>query len=242
MEIRAAEQSDVETVREIALRSMQASYTLSPQTIEGAVKQWYDDEAFEEKLNDPETVLLLAEEDGEARGFSEAVLVDEGGDGDMNWLHVDPDYRGEGIARRLFDETRERLTEKGASRMRGRVLRNNTAGNEFYEHMGFIRVADSSVEIDDTEYVENIYVESDPEELDPVTIDGRELFVDYDNSIRATIAPFYAVYSDANREELYGYYCGDCESVDIAVDTMGRIECNVCGNTSKAQRWDAAYL
>ncbi len=242
MEVRAAERSDVEAVREVSLRSMQASYTLSPQTIEGAVKQWYDDEAFEEKLNDPDAVLLIAEEGGEVRGFSEAVLVNEGGDGDMNWLHVDPDYRGEGIARRLFDETRERLTEKGAERMRGRVLRNNTAGNEFYEHMGFIRVADSSVEIDDTEYVENIYVESEPEELEPVTIDGQELYIDYNDSTRATIAPFLAVYTDTSREDRYGYYCANCESTDIAVDTMGRIECNECGNTSKAQRWDAAYL
>ncbi|WP_254537681.1 GNAT family N-acetyltransferase [Halomarina litorea] len=242
MEIRAAEQRDVEAVRELSLRSMQASYTLSPQTIEGAVKQWYDDEAFEEKLNDPDAVLLVAEEDGDIRGFSEAVLVAEDGDGDMNWLHVDPDYRGEGIARRLFDATRERLMDKGAARMRGRVLRDNTAGNEFYEHMGFNRVADGSIDIDGTEHVENVYVESEPEELEPISIDGRELFIDYNDSDRATLAPFLAVYADAGRDERYGYYCTNCEGVDVAVDTMGRVECNECGNTSKATRWDAAYL
>jgi hypothetical protein len=30
--------------------------------------------------------------------------------------------------------------------------------------------------------------------------------------------------------------------MDVAVDTMGRIECNDCGNVSKATRWDAAYM
>jgi ribosomal protein S18 acetylase RimI-like enzyme len=242
MEIRSPHQTDAEAVRTLALRSMQASYTLSPQTIEGAVEQWYSDESFGEKLEDPDTVMLLAEDGGELRGFSEAVLVEEADDGDMSWLHVDPDYRGEGIARQLFEATRSRLMDGGAARMRGRVLRNNTAGNEFYEHMGFNRVADSSVVIDGTEYVENIYVESDPEELETLTVDGRELYVDYNDADRATLAPFLGVYTDTDRENRYGYYCSNCESVDVALDTMGRIECNECGNTSKATRWDAAYL
>ncbi|MFC5970026.1 GNAT family N-acetyltransferase [Halomarina salina] len=244
MKIRGAESADADAIREVAHRSMEASYTLSPQTIEGAVAQWYDDESLETKLDDEDLVVLVAEDDdGDVLGFSEAALVEQDGDGDLNWLHVDPDYRGDGYARRLFEATRERLSEMGASRMRGRVLRDNTAGNDFYEHLGFVKVGGDKVDIDGSDYVENIYVEDDPEELEPVTTDeGRELYIDHNDSSRATLAPFLAVYTDTNRSDRWGYYCSNCESMDVAVDTMGRIECNECGNVSKATRWDAAYM
>jgi ribosomal protein S18 acetylase RimI-like enzyme len=243
MEIRTAEPADTEAIRELAYRSMEASYTLSPQTIEGAVAQWYDDDAMDEKLDDEDLVMLVAEGEDALLGFSEAALLEADGDGDLNWLHVDPDYRGDGIARTLFDATRERLMDMGASRMRGRVLRDNTAGNDFYEYFGFVQVGSGKVDIDGSDYVENIYVEDNPEELEPLTTDeGRELFVDYNDADRATLAPFLAVYTDADRGDRWGYYCTNCESLDVAVDTMGRIECNDCANISKATRWDAAYL
>ncbi|MFD1512297.1 GNAT family N-acetyltransferase [Halomarina rubra] len=244
MEIRTAESADADSIREVARRSMEASYTLSPQTIEGAVAQWYDDEALSEKLDDEDLVMLVAEDDdGALLGFSEAVLIEDGGDGDLNWLHVDPDYRGDGIARTLFESTRERLSDMGASRMRGRVLRDNTAGNDFYEYFGFAKVGDDKVDIDGSDYVENVYVEDEPEELEAITNDeGRELFVDYNDSERATLAPFLAVYTGPTRDDRWGYYCTNCESLDVAVDTMGRVECNECGNVSKATRWDAAYM
>jgi ribosomal protein S18 acetylase RimI-like enzyme len=243
MDIRTAEAADADAIRDLARRSMEASYTLSPQTIEGAVEQWYDQEAVSEKLDDEGVVMLVADGDDGLLGFSEAALLEEGGDGDLNWLHVDPDYRGDGIARRLFEATRERLTDLGAARMRGRVLRNNTAGNDFYDYFGFVKAGDATVDIDGTDYVENIYVEDEPEQLERITTDeGRELFVDHDDAERATLAPFFPVYSDDQRDNRWGYYCSNCETMDVAVDSMGRVECNGCGNVSKATRWDAAYM
>jgi ribosomal protein S18 acetylase RimI-like enzyme len=242
MEVRAAEPADTAAVREIAHRSLEASYTLSPQTIEGAVKQWYNEETFRETLDDEAMVVLVAERDGDIVGFSEGQLVTEGGDGDLNWLHVDPDYRGEGIARTLFDATRERLMDMGASRMRGRVLQDNTGGNEFYEYFGFTKAADETVDIDGTNHIENVYVETEPGELEAISADGKEVYIDYDDSERASMAPFLRAYSDPDRERRYGYYCSNCESIDAAVDAMGRIECNNCGNISKATRWDGAYM
>ncbi|WP_245626069.1 DUF5816 domain-containing protein, partial [Haloparvum sedimenti] len=38
-----------------------------------------------------------------------------------------------------------------------------------------------------------------------------------------------------------GFYCGNCGSLDTAMDTMGRIECNECGNIRKPEEWDAAH-
>jgi primosomal protein N' len=36
--------------------------------------------------------------------------------------------------------------------------------------------------------------------------------------------------------------CSNCESFDIAMDSMERLECNDCGNQKKPTRWDASYL
>jgi len=47
---------------------------------------------------------------------------------------------------------------------------------------------------------------------------------------------------DEGRSDRYGYYCGNCDRLANAMDSMGRVECNECGNARKPTRWDAAYL
>ena len=47
MDIREATTADGPAVRSIALRSMEASYSLSPSTIENAIRQWYGVDRFE---------------------------------------------------------------------------------------------------------------------------------------------------------------------------------------------------
>lgn len=71
------------------------------------------------------------------------------------------------------------------------------------------------------------------------TTDGRTVYVDREEAERGSKGPFFVVYTDADAESRYGYLCGNCESVDNAMDAMGRIECNVCGNIRKPTEWDA---
>ena len=71
--------------------------------------------------------------------------------------------------------------------------------------------------------------------------DGERLFVDRQHGRRGLEAPFYTVYTDDARETRWGFLCGNCETLDNAVDSMGRIQCNVCGNRTKAEEWDAAH-
>jgi ribosomal protein S18 acetylase RimI-like enzyme/ribosomal protein S27AE len=241
MDVRRAELSDAEAIRAVARRSLEASYTLSPQTIEGAVTQWYADDTLAEKLEDGDRLVLVAERDGEVVGFTESQIVEDG-EGDLLWLHVDPDFRGEGIGKSLFGATRDRLTDIGADRLRGRVLRDNPTGNTFYEDVGFVKAGEGTVTIDGTDYVENLYVE-EPGRMDTVTTeDGEEVYVDHDDVDRGSVAPFMTVYSDSERTNRYGYFCSNCGNLANAMDAMGRIECPTCGNQRKPTRWDAAYL
>ena len=241
MEFRRATPADRPAIRDVARRSLQASYSLSPQAINSAIEEWYDEERLTETLEDEDHLLLIAEAGDQVIAFSESVTsaVDTA---TMLWLHVDPAHRGEGIAAALFDATRDRLDEIGASHLRGRVLAENTQGTEFYEEREFEKVGTDSVEIDGRTHVENIYAESGQWGREAIDTDGRTVFVDHDNRERGSVAPFHVVFNTEDGEERYGYFCSNCNSLANAMDSMGRIECDNCGNVRKPVRWDAAYM
>lgn len=238
MQIRDATGDDAAPIRGVAQASLRASYSLSPAAIEGAVEEWYGD--LERKLDDEDVYLLVADADGNVAAFSEAVRVADRGE--ILWLHVDPTRRGEGIGEALFEETRDRLETAGADQVHGLVLEDNAEGNDFYEAQGFVKAGQGTVDIDGERYVENVYVDDTPAQLTPVTHNGRELYVDYADGDRGAEGPFYVVYGDPGRDSKWGYYCGNCENPVTSMDTMGRLECEHCGNRRKPTRWDAAYL
>ena len=73
------------------------------------------------------------------------------------------------------------------------------------------------------------------------TPDGETVYVATDEGDRGSKAPFFVAYRTPDRERRYGWFCDSCESVDNAMDTMGRIQCNRCGNLRKPTEWDAAH-
>ncbi|MBX0346771.1 MULTISPECIES: GNAT family N-acetyltransferase [Haloarcula] len=242
MELRPAEPADRPAIRDVARRSLQASYSLGPQAINSAIEEWYDEGRLEETLEDEERLLLLAEKEGQVVGFSESVTAADN-TGTLLWLHVDPAHRGEGIASSLFEATRDHLADLGAPHLLGRVLADNVEGNTFYEDRGFEKVGTEQVEIDGRTYVENLYSETEQWGREPVeTAEGRTVYVDHDNHERGSIAPFHVVHVDEDGDERYGYFCSNCNTLANAMDSMGRIECDSCGNVRKPLRWDAAYL
>ena len=74
-----------------------------------------------------------------------------------------------------------------------------------------------------------------------VASDDGTLYVAEDEGQRGQDGPFYVVYRTEDRERRYGYYCSNCESVDVAMDSMRRIKCNGCGNFTKPDEWDSAH-
>ncbi|MFC4358807.1 GNAT family N-acetyltransferase [Halobium salinum] len=252
MEIREATDDDIEGIRTVARESLLASYTpaLSEELIEEAVDNWYGD-GFEAELADDEALLLVGVEDDTVVAFSQSYLTQlENQTGDVNWLHVHPDHRGHGYGSKLLTETEGRLVDSGIVRLKGRVLEANESGPEFYESHGYDRGDEREVEIGDGTFTEWSFVKLPGEEgeeyeapLDPRELeDGRTVYVAYDEADRGDKGPLFVAYMDENREERYGYFCGHCESFDIAMDAMGRIECNDCENKRKPSRWDASYL
>jgi len=78
--------------------------------------------------------------------------------------------------------------------------------------------------------------------MDEVTAPGgATVYVDPTEAERGSKGPFFVVYADADRTTRWGFWCTNCETLDTAVDSMGRIECNECRNLHKAEEWDAAH-
>ncbi|PSP61699.1 GNAT family N-acetyltransferase [Halobacteriales archaeon QH_8_67_36] len=243
MEHRRAGLTDRPAIRDVARRSLQASYSLEPGAINSAVEEWYSEDRLAELLEDDgDRLLLVTDEAGQVVAFSESVVA-AANTATLLWLHVDPAYRGEGIASELFDATRTELEQLGATDLRGRVLAENTEGNSFYRDRGFRQVGTDTVEIDGESYVENIYAESEQWGREAVDApEDRTVYVAHDNHERGSKAPFHVVFTEREGDTRYGYFCSNCNTLANAMDSMGRIECEDCGNVRKPVRWDAAYL
>lgn len=251
MEFREASPGDADDVRAIARASLAASYepALDEEAIEAAVDSWYDAETVAEAVADEETLLVLAVEGGDVVGFAKGVVVGRREPvGEIHWLHVAPDYRGRGVGTRLLEEIEHRLHDAGAKRYTGFVLAVNEGGVDFYETHDYERAGERETVIGDREFVELEFdhrPEGEPgrrHTLRPVNVHGGTRYVAYDEEEHGSLAPFYPLYEDRRREKRYGYLCGNCETADVVVDTMGRYRCNTCENKRKPTRWDAAYL
>lgn len=71
--------------------------------------------------------------------------------------------------------------------------------------------------------------------------DGSEVYVDTSDRERGSEGPFMTAYTAADGRQRWGYFCANCESMDTAMDPMGRIVCNRCPNRRKPTEWDAAH-
>jgi len=250
MDVRQATTDDMEGIRRAGTRSLKESYGfLDEELVETAIEKWYADDPLEASLTETGDVVLVGALDGEVVAFSQNVIIGEEGDavGEIRWLHVDPDHRNQGIGKELLSRTREVLRGQGVSRIRGMVLAGNENGAAFYERHGFDHRTDRRIQIGDETYEERVFELGGRDgqltaDVERVTVDGEAMYAYRDEGDSGSEGPFHPVYRDQNREELYTWLCGPCGSVDNAMDSLGRLECNECGNALKPTRWDSAYL
>lgn len=250
MEIREATTDDIDSIRQVARDSLMESYShaLDESVIDESVDEWYGETLADEFARD-DAVYLVADDDGTVVGFSQSYLRGkEGTTGEINWLHVSPSARGEGLGARLLTRTEEELVDRGATRLTGKVLTVNKGGAEFYEGHGYEEGDTRKIDLGAESFKERTYLkfpgaEGEPQApLDPRQIDDTTVYVAFDESDRGSVAPLYVAYLDENRTERYGYFCGHCESFEVSMDAMGRVVCNDCGNKRRPSRWDASYL
>lgn len=244
MEIRGAEAEDGDAIRAVADQSFRASYSLSPEQIDTIVAGDFSDESLAARL-EGDGLVLVATSEGEVVGFADAEFGERAV---LRWLHVDPGSRGEETGTRLFERARVEAADRGLPLL-ARVLTEDDEGGGFCERFDFRRHGRSRLDLGDDTFFEFVYAAPDAEGLGPadapvdvpetVTADGTELRVDRGDEVPGTEGPFFPTYRG---EERYGYFCTSCGSTAVETDTLGRLECQHCGNKHLADTWDAAYL
>lgn len=247
MDLRSATSDDAARLREIAEASFRASYSLSPDQIESLVEAVFSGERLAERVDDPDALLVVAEDDGTVVGF---VDVDLGTEAAIQWLHVDPESRGLGAGTKLFERAQSDAADRDLPVV-ARVLSENEEGKGFPERFGLRRSGKAKLEVGSEVLFEEVYaadglletVAGEPSVEVPETADiaGETYRVDESDRSPGVDGPFFGVYADGGGEHV-GYFCGNCGSTDVGSDSLGRLACQNCGNKHLADRWDAAYL
>ena len=248
MDLRPATSDDAARIGEISEASFQASYSLSPDQIETIVEAAFSEERLAERVDDPDALLVVAEDDGAVIGFVDVELGEEAA---VQWLHVDPNSRGLGAGTQLFERVRSEASDRDLPVI-ARVLAENEEGKGFPERFGLRRGGKAKLEVGSEVFFEEVYAESGRLETiagersvevpETTTVDGETRYVDESEKSPGTDGPFFGVYEDEASERHVGYFCSNCGSTDVGSDTLGRLECQSCGNKHLADQWDAAYL
>lgn len=268
MDLRGPETADTDRIRELVRSAMTTSYALSPQQLDTILEAQFCEDRLNRAFDSSERVVFVAENGAEVGeetilGFAEGALTD--GRGELRWLFVDPEHRGGGTGTELFEALCDSFRERGVDDVLARTLEANREGSRFLERFGFEETDEREIEIGTESLVEAVYAQSptgsepttdfaaddlsdadlpNAETHDGVTTatteDGQQVYLDREDPESGTDGPFLLVYTDEEHTERFGYYCGNCGSLDTAVDDMDRIECGDCANTH-ASRSDEAY-
>jgi ribosomal protein S18 acetylase RimI-like enzyme/ribosomal protein S27AE len=247
MEITTDGDADPEAVGDVAGRSMRASYSLSPDQIESVVHAEFGDERLDERADGDDEILLVAERDDELVGFATGAVTDTG-DGEIEWLFVAPEARGQEVGTTLFEETRDELRSRGAETVRAAVLSENEEGEQFFEQFGFEQAGSRDAEIGDQDFATHVYgphgdeVDEELHRPDTVTTEDGDTVYTGDEELSGKQAPFLVLYEDEARTEQYGFFCTNCGTTANAADGLDRVDCDTCGNESRAEEWDDSYL
>jgi ribosomal protein S18 acetylase RimI-like enzyme len=135
--VRDARSDDVEAIARVHVRGWQQGYAhvFSAEDLGGISLEGRKDTA-REGLGF--AVSLVAEQDGEVRGFAFAgPSRDVDGVAELYSIYVDPDAWGTGLGRELILDVERRLREQGFEEAELWVLEDNPRARRFYEAAGW---------------------------------------------------------------------------------------------------------
>jgi predicted N-acetyltransferase YhbS len=246
IDLRPATPDDCEAIRAVAEQSFQASYSLSPEQIDDIVEAEFGRDHLVGRIENDDSLVLVAEDDGETVGFADVDLAV----GTLRWLHVDPMGRGQGVGTALVERVEAALTRRGKP-FTAQILDEATEGDSFLERFGLNRTGTTKAEFRTQELSAHVYSKrgdgTNPNEPavtvpDRVAVGGSQRPLDREAPISGSESPFFLTYAGPDRTERHGFFCANCGSTDVSAGGMDRIECNDCGNNHLADEWDDAYL
>ncbi|WP_122088124.1 GNAT family N-acetyltransferase [Halalkalicoccus subterraneus] len=159
VEIRPADPSDAEAIRDTARASWHAAYDdlLGEEVVASTVDEWYDPTGLRDVMGHSDHVVRVSGND--VVGFAHLGPNPENGRvAELFRIYVRPERWGEGIGGRLLVAAGTGL--EGFDRLALSVLAGNEVGIGFYEKRGFERVGEQIVELGDETYREYRYERS----------------------------------------------------------------------------------
>lgn len=132
--IRKMTRRDIPQVQKVARTSWYTTYTgIIPVRIQkNFLKKAYNRRMLKRRLK--ETIIYVAELDGNIVGFANYSLVSEDGKTELGALYLHPDYQGFGIGTAFLCKG---VYELGAKEIHLTVEKNNKQGRAFYAAKGF---------------------------------------------------------------------------------------------------------
>jgi ribosomal protein S18 acetylase RimI-like enzyme len=155
VKIREAVKSDLEDIQELNLESWLKAYDgiIPEEKMREGIS--YPEDRLLEKKNDNKLIFLVAVVDEKVVGtinfcFSKEnthdfVDTDEG-EAQLRSVYMHPDYWGNGIGTRIFEEGKELLPNNIGS-LKVESLEENEIGRGFYSKLGFKQIARNKVEL-----------------------------------------------------------------------------------------------
>lgn len=253
MNVRSAERDDLAQIAEVAQRSLEASYSLSPDEIQSLLEEEFSEEALERRIDADDVGLYVVEgerPDGDGTavlGFADVDLEE----GTLRWLHVHPQNRGAGIGTELFDRARDDVRDRTGGPITARILEGAVEGESFLERFGLTQTGTVERDLGGDSLPERTYTREGEEHdagepavdvPETVEVDGEEKPLNREDPIPGRESPFFEIREGEGNDENYGYFCGNCGNTDVVADGLDRLACGDCGNEHVAENWDDAYL
>ncbi|MGN0132421.1 MAG: ribosomal protein S18-alanine N-acetyltransferase [Lachnospiraceae bacterium] len=95
----------------------------------------WSEKSFEEILDNPKAVYVVAREDEQVIGYCGAYLILD--EADINQVAVAPAHREKGVGRMMMTALMERLKQAGAESVTLEVRKSNIPAIALYEGLGF---------------------------------------------------------------------------------------------------------
>lgn len=147
MNIRRATPADIGAIGQLGALLVRMHHDLDPERFIPATPRTESSYGsfLGAQLDEPEIIILVAEQDGEVIGYTYAGV--EGTDymslrgpaGVLHDLVVDPANRGQGVGRMLLDATLEALKARGATLVVLWTAERNPSAQSLFERAGFRR-------------------------------------------------------------------------------------------------------
>ncbi|MFB6113677.1 MAG: GNAT family N-acetyltransferase [Halodesulfurarchaeum sp.] len=245
MRIRNAQPEDVPGLTAVARSALRSccEHALGASRIESVTEDWYSRDRLFEIAEDESAEILVAESEETIVALADLGVSTDGDVGLIRRFLVDPDVLESSVPSELLAASEEHLFDRDVLRVEVSLLEPEDALVDICLDNGFVDDEEGTTTVGETELGERRLVKFTPTNdshlVVPKPTDEGTFYIAFDEGRRGSKGAFFAAYRDEHRDHRFGFFCDNCESIQTTMDSMGRVACSSCGNTSKPTQWDA---